>query len=192
MYRTLLIDADGVLQHQPNGWEQHIVSLTGLPSWSAVETLEQPLMRGADVAEHFDRSLPDKAVASQDIIDAWNVASQDVAALSLIDRVRAKGIGVYLASNQQAERSAWLRTTVLADHVDGMFLSGEMGLAKPDPAFFTEIIRRLKVDPSEVLFIDDLKDNVIGARLAGLDAVQHHAVTGARGLERKLRENGLL
>lgn len=51
-----------------------------------------------------------------------------------------------------------------------IFLSYEMGLAKPDKAIFLRAVEESGVNPEETLFIDDSADNCAAARGAGLHA----------------------
>jgi len=50
------------------------------------------------------------------------------------------------------------------------YLSHEVGLVKPDPAFFRHVIADLKIAPEEALFLDDNAVNVAAARALGLHA----------------------
>jgi putative hydrolase of the HAD superfamily len=50
--------------------------------------------------------------------------------------------------------------------------SCDLGVAKPDPAFFAAAARRVAAGPASILFIDDSARNVDGARAAGLAAEQ--------------------
>ncbi len=54
---------------------------------------------------------------------------------------------------------------------DYIFISAEMGFAKPDPAIYKAVIDSLDQDPSELIFIDDFVENVKAAREAGLNAI---------------------
>ena len=56
------------------------------------------------------------------------------------------------------------------DVFDTSCYSYDLGVAKPDPAFFVEAARLIGADPSTVLFIDDSARNVEGALAAGLEA----------------------
>ena len=53
-------------------------------------------------------------------------------------------------------------------------VSGEVGLAKPDPRIFELCIDRCRLQPARTLFIDDNADNVRAGRAAGLGALQFH------------------
>lgn len=54
---------------------------------------------------------------------------------------------------------------------DAMVLSGDVNLVKPDPAIFTLIAAKLAVVPGECVMIDDLLENIEGARLAGMQGI---------------------
>lgn len=51
---------------------------------------------------------------------------------------------------------------------DGIFLSNEMGMVKPDREAFDHVVDRLGIRPNQILFLDDNQINVDGARAAGL------------------------
>ncbi len=61
-----------------------------------------------------------------------------------------------------------MQRTPIRDWVDGIVISQEAGVSKPDPRIFD--IARGEFDPSEVLMIGDgLQSDVRGANLAGID-----------------------
>ena len=72
---------------------------------------------------------------------------------------------------------------------DDVIVSGVEGVAKPDPAIFLVLARRLGHPLDGVLFVDDSLPNVDAARGAGMDAVHF---TGAPALSCELRERALL
>jgi epoxide hydrolase-like predicted phosphatase len=53
-----------------------------------------------------------------------------------------------------------------------MVISAEEGLAKPDKRLFRLALERLGVLPEETVFVDDLSQNVHGAREIGIRAIQ--------------------
>ena len=59
------------------------------------------------------------------------------------------------------------------DVTDDIVYSHEVGLAKPDPAAYALVTRRLRVEAGEVLFLDDVEANVVAARALGWHAVLH-------------------
>ena len=59
------------------------------------------------------------------------------------------------------------------DVTDDIVYSHEVGLAKPDPAAYEIVTRRLDIEAGEVLFLDDVEANVVAARALGWHAVLH-------------------
>ena len=52
----------------------------------------------------------------------------------------------------------------------GQFISSELKLMKPSPEFYSLVIEKIGLPAREILFIDDNKANVDGARAVGMDA----------------------
>ena len=72
---------------------------------------------------------------------------------------------------------------------DDVVVSGAEGVAKPDPAIFEVLARRLGHELADVFYVDDSAANVEAARAAGMDAVQF---TDADTLRAELARRGLL
>ncbi len=71
--------------------------------------------------------------------------------------------------------------------------SHEMGLAKPDPAIFTEFVARRSVDPGKILYFDDLPENVAAAGAVGWDTVRiDYAGDTAGQIRRAIAARGLI
>ena len=51
---------------------------------------------------------------------------------------------------------------------DGIVVSGDEGMIKPDPAIYRLLMSRFDVDASRAVFIDDSERNVEGARQVGM------------------------
>jgi HAD superfamily hydrolase (TIGR01549 family) len=60
-------------------------------------------------------------------------------------------------------------------NIDGLFdeviISAEVKLVKPDPRIFQLAVERLRLQPAEVVFIDDIAENVEAARREGMKAI---------------------
>ncbi len=78
----------------------------------------------------------------------------------------------YLVSNTDPYHMRWIleHWPELAK-CDGMALSYELGLLKPDPEFFDAVIERFGLTPAACLYIDDLAESVQAGRDAGFHAV---------------------
>ena len=60
----------------------------------------------------------------------------------------------------------------VADCFDDLFISAELGLAKPDPKVYRLALERLDLPPARAVFIDDFTENVRAASTLGLRAIQ--------------------
>jgi putative hydrolase of the HAD superfamily len=100
--------------------------------------------------------------------------------LAVLRRARAAGIRTGLVSNSMGagryDRSAF------PELFDGVVISGEVGLHKPQPEIFLLGAKRAGAAPEECVFVDDLRENCEGAEAVGMTAVLH------RGAERTVPE----
>jgi HAD superfamily hydrolase (TIGR01509 family) len=70
---------------------------------------------------------------------------------------------------------------------DGVVISGEVGLHKPDPEIFLMGAERIGVPVEECVFVDDLRENCDGAAAVGMTPILHRgADTTLPELERLL------
>jgi putative hydrolase of the HAD superfamily len=104
----------------------------------------------------------------------------DEAMIDAVRRARAAGVPTGLISN------SWGGTTYDNANIDELFdavvISGEVGLHKPEPEIFHMGAERLGVAPEECVFVDDLRENCVGAEAVGMTAILH------RGAERTVPE----
>ena len=79
-----------------------------------------------------------------------------------------------LLSNAGSGGTQRLAEAGVSDLFDDVVCSGDVGLAKPDPAIYRLAAKRLGVPVEACLFVDDMRRNVDGARAAGMRAHHHH------------------
>jgi len=93
-----------------------------------------------------------------------------------VRRVKASGRPTGLISNSWGGVSY---DRVQVDELfDSMVISGEVGLHKPEPEIFELGAERLGVEPSECVFVDDLRENCEGAEAVGMTAILHRGPDG--------------
>jgi putative hydrolase of the HAD superfamily len=87
--------------------------------------------------------------------------------------LRTAGIPVALVTNSSSRsQRVRLSSTGLDDAFDHVVISGELGVAKPDPAIFHEALESLDVPATAAWHIgDSLSTDVAGAEAAGLRSV---------------------
>lgn len=176
--RWVLFDADGVLQRMPADWQDRIEPLLGdepFDTLVAIMAAESEAITGADFAGILKDVLRSRRVDSdpEELLAFWRMLEIDPEMLQRIASLRSRGLGCALATNQHHIRVAHMRgLPEYQDMFDAQFYSAEMGIAKPDPAYFTAIAERLQTPPAQLLFVDDRADNVAGARVVGLQAAE--------------------
>jgi HAD superfamily hydrolase (TIGR01662 family) len=91
-------------------------------------------------------------------------------ALDCLERTRALGLRVGVVGNQTAALEEWARHAALP--ADVISSSASLGVRKPDPAFFEQVVELMGCRPDEVAYVGDRVDNdVLPAAVAGLVAI---------------------
>lgn len=97
----------------------------------------------------------------------------------MIDAVRrAKGAGVRTGLISNSWGAGRYDRAVFPELFDGVVISGDVGLHKPEPEIFRLGAERIGVPPEECVFVDDLKENCAGAEAVGMTAVLHRGSEG--------------
>lgn len=122
-------------------------------------------------------------------LDEWeaNVGMVDTEMLAVLRAVRRHCTAAVL-SNGTTRLRRDLHALDLIDEFDVIFNTAEIGIAKPDPAVFHHVVAHLDAAIDDVVFIDDLLENVEGARSAGIRSHQH---TGRESTVDFLRAHGV-
>jgi epoxide hydrolase-like predicted phosphatase len=89
----------------------------------------------------------------------------------LIDELKKNGIRVGMLSNIDDRYTKLIRGFGFYDPFEPCLLSCEMGLQKPDPKVYELLLMKLDLPAKEVLFIDDLPENVEAAKKMEIDAL---------------------
>jgi epoxide hydrolase-like predicted phosphatase len=90
--------------------------------------------------------------------------------LEAVGRARNAGVPTGLISN------SWVMdhyTDEIRSLFDEVVISAEVGLHKPQPEIYLLAAKRLGVRPEHCVFVDDLRENCVGAEAVGMTAVLH-------------------
>jgi putative hydrolase of the HAD superfamily len=94
------------------------------------------------------------------------------AARPALELARAASVRTAVISNSNGSVRKIMESVGLADLLDFVIDSGEVGVEKPDPRIFQIALDRAGVRADEVVYVGDLYSvDVLGARAAGLEAV---------------------
>ena len=179
---ALLLDIGGVLEHTPaTGWEQAWERRLGLEPGglderigSLLEPGELGLARHEEIVHQVTAALDlDRAASDALWADLWSeyLGTLNVRLLDHASRLRP-ALKVGLLSNsfvgaREREEAAY----GFSRHADVIVYSHEEGLKKPDPDFYLLACRRLAVEPTDVVFVDDHQVCVDAARDLGMHAI---------------------
>jgi putative hydrolase of the HAD superfamily len=133
------------------------------------------LETGAVAQEEFEpRVAALLGVPAPGLIDRlFADARPDEDMLQAVRRARAGGIRTGLVSNSWGTRR--YPRDLLSALFDAVVISGEVGLRKPAPEIYALGAERIGLEPSECVFVDDLKANLAPAAELGMATVRHRA-----------------
>jgi putative hydrolase of the HAD superfamily len=139
---------------------------------AAVRALESGEMSEERFAERFGELLGLRPERHAGMLDRmFGHIHPDTEMVEAVRRARAQGVRTGLISNSMGvdryDRSSF------PELFDGVVISGEVGVHKPDPAIYRLGAERAGVAAEECVFVDDLRQNCEGAEAVGMIAVLH-------------------
>ncbi len=202
--RGLMVDVDGVLvDGRPEDGRHWLTSVEEDLGFTAdalhkhffAPHWEDIVLGRAGLIEHLTTALLEFAphIAPTELVAYWFERDSRVVMplLRELSLVRAAGVRVYLATNQEHLRAAYLMEQVdLSSHVDGIFYSARVGAKKPDLEFFERVQVAVALRGEDLLLIDDSRQNVEGAVNAGWQAL-HWTRSSSPATLRRLATNPL-
>lgn len=119
----------------------------------------------------------------------WNATfEEDIEVTELMENL-AKDRPLYLLSNTNENHYDFLEKRYnVSRHFKELILSYQVGYSKPEAEIYAEVFNRSGFEPSDCLFIDDLKPNIEAAHNLGMKTILY---TGVRDLKQKLSALGI-
>lgn len=180
LYRQLFDD--------PDEMESFLAEVT-TAEWNGHQDAGRPWAEAIEmlVAEHPER---------REMIEAFHrrwpemLAGEIPGTVDVLADLRAEGIRLVALSNWSAEMFpvALARFDFLS-WFEGIVISGEVGVSKPDRRIFEHLLERFGIEGDEAVFVDDSAENIAAATDLGFCAIQF---TGASALRLALAQLGLL
>lgn len=120
--------------------------------------------------ERVKEELPERLHAAVEKLAAgWTSHMPPVDGIpEVIEEIKASGKGLYLLSNfnQRLRGELHLAPSLLL--FDGLVISGEIGMVKPNENIYRYLLDTYKLDPAECIFIDDRGDNIEAGEKLGI------------------------
>ena len=157
--------------------------------------LEERYERGEVSSEEFYEEFCERSRTRPDcasLLDAGaDIFELNVSLAPLLSGLRSVRNRLGVLSNTNESHWNFIyegRFVMLRSAFETHVLSFEVGAMKPDPLIYKVAAEQAGVECNEIFFTDDRLENVIGAREAGIDAVQF---VSARQLAAELRNRGV-
>jgi glucose-1-phosphatase len=108
-----------------------------------------------------------------EFLDAWNSIIGAAVIPDQTIAVLAGNVRLWAISNTNELHFGFLsRNFSFLSYFEGVILSHEVGVLKPDSRIFHIALSRMQADPAGVLFVDDQEANITAARELGIDSFQ--------------------
>lgn len=190
MFRNIVFDFGGVIADLTR--EESVQAFEALGLKDADTILDkyhqtgifQQLDEGKLDADGFRKELGKlcgKVPTEEQTVHAWLcfLKEIDVHRLRFIEELRKSSYRTYLLSNTNPFIMSWACSEAfsadrkpLDAYFDKLYLSYEMGCAKPSPEIFGKMIADSGIDPAESLFVDDSAVNAAAGRRFGFATLQ--------------------
>ena len=183
MLKAVIFDVGGVLiRTQSRAGRERWASRLGLDPWEfenfvfSGESGRLAQLGQRSSAEHWQWLGTHFRLSEGDLVEmrrdffAGDVLNEPLVAH--IERLRQAGYRTGLLSNFMDEaRQLWREVYPFINLFDGIVISCEIGLMKPEPQVHLLAAESVGVKPEEALFIDDFIENVEGAWQVGMQAL---------------------
>ncbi|MDL2213979.1 HAD family phosphatase [Clostridia bacterium OttesenSCG-928-O13] len=160
----------------------------GSPEWDLFDRGDISFAQAAQVFTARGDALGLAAEMAQTVADAFDLLSTRPTMAALIQKLHGLGVPMYYLSNMSPEVKDLMGQRDFWHLFSGGIASSDVGLLKPDPAFYLLLLERYGLTAAECLFMDDTPANVKAAKQLGFDA-RHF--TGDDVLLRALAEKGI-
>ena len=140
-----------------------------------VDELQEKSDFGTLDRQEFNNDIAGRTNLSPDEIDAryWGTNKYNDEVIDLAGNLKSSGeFKIALLSNISRD---WMSEALAIFNerklFDEILLSGDINIVKPNPEIFKIMIEKLNLKPYECVMIDDVAENINGARIAGMHGI---------------------
>ena len=188
--RAVIFDIGGVLVRTEDWsgrrkWENHL----GLPEWAlstlvfeCAAAIQASTGRGHDeaiwqfVGEKCGLDPHDLSILRADF---WSGDRLNRELADYVNQLRPQYTTGILSNAWPEMRDLNVDRFGLKGLVDETVYSFETGILKPDPRSYLHVLRKLKVQANEAIFVDDAERNILAAQVVGMRTVLFKKTTQA-------------
>jgi 2-haloacid dehalogenase len=168
---------------------EHFLATVCTPSWNELQDGGRTF---ADACASLKATHPGET----ELIDAWfkrydeMLGGEIPGTIEILTEMRSRGITLYALSNWSTETFPLaLSRFECLKWFQGVLLSGEVRLLKPDRRIFEVFLKTFAIDPARAIYIDDRRANVEVAASFGMYGV---LFTDSHSLRAELMKEGLI
>lgn len=118
-------------------------------------------------------SIFNRTFTKEHILEAWNgiIVRDNEEIVPLVQKIQKKFQTAILSNTSPSHWEKVLQISDVVKSIPHHFTSFTIGAMKPDRVVYEHVVSSLNVLPNEIIFIDDLKENVDGAIQAGMQGL---------------------
>ena len=115
--------------------------------------------------------IPAMRKLAKECLDCWHEynISPKPGMEKVVRDLKAKGYRMYVCSNASLRFRVFQNEIPGFSLMEGALVSAEEKLLKPDPAIYRRLFEKFDIRPEESFFIDDIQENIDGAKACGMD-----------------------
>lgn len=182
--RTVIFDYGEVITVTPSAADRSVIaSLAGAEGedeakfWNSYFAHRGPLDRGTGggvrgywqaIAADIGADWDDARIYQLWTADFRGWLSVNPATIEVLGDLKAGGTPMALLSNAGPDFGSIMRHSPLGQYFDAYFVSGELGLIKPEPEIYAHALKELGITGTDAVFIDNKEENVRGAEALGI------------------------
>jgi 2-haloacid dehalogenase len=142
------------------------------PDWNAQQDSGRTW---AEATAELLAKHPDQEEMIRAYVDRWSdmLAGPITGTVDVLRDVRDRGMRIYALTNWSAETFPRARPMFpFLEWFEGIVVSGDERIKKPDPEIWHRLIARYDIDPGRSVYIDDMPYNADVARELGFHAIR--------------------
>lgn len=183
-YKAIGFDWGGVINGKPRNYFSEVIILMPGVTLEMLKDVyfnyNQAFNRGDTTWHELWKAVVDDLgfAGRSDIVDQIiaitkmnNADNLNTEMVELIDELRRNGYKVGVLSNNNIEGLQQMQRLGIDTHLDALDVSVETGFVKPRPESFLHLAEVLKVDISELIFIDDTAKSLSTAEETGFTPI---------------------
>ena len=179
MIKTLLFDFGDVFLNLDKAATFRELNKLGLHDFSSEmirqnQLYEMGKISSEEFVDFYLQRLPENS--SKTLINAWNAILLDLPEhrLQFLQQLKAEhNYQLILLSNTNDLHISWVKQNIesfaeFKSCFDAFYLSHEINFRKPNADIYEFVLKEHQLQPEEVLFIDDTKENTDAAKSLGI------------------------